>query len=75
VHVNLGKHLWVFSGAFRFEERFAAFDGLAGLLENADHVEVAATAHAQQQHFHRPNTQVPATGLWRAVHDDHMTTA
>ncbi|MCY1187240.1 hypothetical protein D9M73_282020 [compost metagenome] len=71
--MDLGEDLRIFVGALGFQESLATFDGLAGLLENADHVEVAAATQAQQQHFHGAYTQVASTTLRRAIHHYHMT--
>ncbi|MNU84730.1 hypothetical protein D3C71_744570 [compost metagenome] len=75
MHVDLGEHLWIFGRALGFEEGFAALDRLTGLLEDADHVEIAATANTQQEHFHRTDTQVTTAGIGRTVHDHDMTAA
>ncbi|MNF68089.1 hypothetical protein D3C84_499250 [compost metagenome] len=75
MHVDLGEDFRIFSRALGFQERLATFHGLARLFQNADHVEIAATANTEQEHFHRPNAQVTTTSLGRTVHDHDVTAA
>ena len=75
MQVNFGEDFRVFSGALSLKEGFAAFHCLARLLQDADHIEIAATAKAQQEHFHGPHTQVATAAFWRTIHYDHMTAA
>ncbi|MCY1434212.1 hypothetical protein D9M71_502660 [compost metagenome] len=73
--MDLGEHLGLAVGALGLEEGLAAFHRLARLLEDADHVETAAAAQAEQEHLHRPHTQIaPATLGW-TVHHYHMAAA
>src|ERR1700712_71883 len=73
--MNLREHLRVFSGAFGFQKRLAALDRLARFLEDADHIEVAATTQANQHHFHRAHPQVATAALGRAVHHHYVAAA
>src|SRR3990167_1082452 len=75
MQVDLGKHLGLFRGTLGLQKGFAAFYRLAGFLQDADHIKVAAATQTNQHHLHWPHTQVTSTALWRAIHYHRMAAA
>ncbi|MCY1544032.1 hypothetical protein D9M68_798840 [compost metagenome] len=72
MQVDFGEHLGGFIGALGLEKSLATLHRLSGFFQDADHIEVAATAQTDQQHLHRAHTQVTSAALRRAVHHHDM---
>ncbi|MNV93641.1 hypothetical protein D3C71_1883550 [compost metagenome] len=75
MQVDPGEHLGLLGRSLGLEKGLTALDCLPGFFQDADHIEVAATAQTDQQHLHRAHTQVTPTTLRRAVHHHRVTTA